>query len=408
MSHHLYLIIMVSASEALSVIGKSLSPIGTTTLSADSALGYFLAEDIRSEEDVPPFHNAAMDGFAVRAEDCTSVPATLRLAGEISAGQQSGNALQRGEAIAISTGAPIPAGCTAVVQKEWTAAGSAGEITITRPIKSGQNIRSAGADISAGSVALHPGIRIRAQEIGVLVSLGRLFVSVYRKPRVAILATGSELVEPDKPLPRGMVRNSNAHVLMALARQAGCEARYCGIARDDRDDLRQKLNDALQSDLVITSGGISVGKHDLVQEILRDLGVNILFWKVNIKPGMPMLFGMRDKTPVFALPGNPVSSMVTFLQFVSPAIERLSGNANPGERMRWTATLAEDLMTTDGKLQFVRGVLEGSATGLVVRSTGSQISNILTSLTKANCLIILPENKNHFPAGTNVEVELLQ
>ncbi len=399
---------MISAAEALSVIEKNTSPIGTTTLSADSALGHVLAGDIRSEENVPPFDNSAMDGYAVRAEDCASTSVTLRIAGEISAGQQAGNALQPGEAMAISTGAPLPRGCTAVVQKEWTAAASAGQITVTRPIKPGQNIRRAGADIPAGSVALHAGCRIRAQEIGVLLSLGTLFVSVYRKPRIAILATGSELVEPDKPLLPGMVRNSNSHVLAALVRQAGCEARYCGIARDDSVDLRAKLADALRSDLVITSGGISVGRHDLVQETLRELGVNILFWKVNIKPGMPMLFGMHGKTPVFALPGNPVSSMVTFLQFVSPAIDRLSGDQTPAGRVRFTATLGEELATSDGKRQYVRGILEVSANGPVVRSTGSQISNILTSLTKANCLIILPENTNQFPAGSKVEVELLQ
>ncbi len=398
---------MVTAAEALSVIQKNVHPIGTTTLSADDAPDHFLAEDVRAEEDVPSFDNAAMDGYAVRAEDCTEIPATLSVVGEISAGRLPAKALEAGEAMAIYTGAPVPRGCTAVVQQEWTSSENPGEVTVTHAIIAGQNIRKSGADISAGSVVLHAGIRIRPQEVGVLISLGRLFVSVYRRPRVAILATGSELVEPDKPLTPGMVRNSNAHVLAALARQAGCEPRTCGIARDDRNDLREKLTDALRSDLVITSGGISVGKHDLVQETLRELDVNVLFWKVKIKPGMPMLFGMHGGTPVFALPGNPVSSMVTFLQFVRPAIERLSGNPVPMAGNRLTATLGEPLSTSDGKRHFVRGILEISSDGPKVRSTGSQVSNILTSLTKANCLIILPENRNQYPAGTTVEVELL-
>jgi molybdopterin molybdotransferase len=397
---------MISATEALSIIEHHIRPFGTITRSVDRSLGFTLAEDVRAEENLPAFDNAAMDGYAVRVEDCAVITATLRVVGEVAAGGSPSGVLRSGEAIAISTGAPIPSGCTAVVQQEWTTAPDSGTVTVNRPVATGHNVRGAGADIRSGSIVLRAGMTIRPQEIGLLFALGKLFVAVWRKPRVAILATGSELVEPDKFLAPGSVRNSNAHALAALVRQTGAEPRLCGIARDDRDELRAKLADALTSDLVITSGGISVGRHDLVRDVLRDCGVDIHFWKVNIKPGMPMLFGMRGATPVFALPGNPVSSHVTFFEFVRPAIDRLAGGVGEPLR-RLTAKLAEPMTTSDGKRHFVRGILEQTAGGPVVRSTGPQVSNIQTSLTRAQCLIILPESKSGYAAGDTVEVELL-
>jgi molybdopterin molybdotransferase len=279
-------------------------------------------------------------------------------------------------------------------------------VTLLRTVPKGHNIRRAGADVPAGSIVLPRGALIRPQEIGVLASVGLRFPVVYRKPSVAILTTGSEIVEIDKPLPEGKIRNSNAYVLSALAHRLGCESHSLGIAPDEMGGLKKMMTEGLKADLLITSGGVSVGKYDLVQPALKELGGTVKFWKVNIKPGMPLMFALCGGTPVFGLPGNPVSSMVTFLEFVRPALSRMMGRAHE-QPLRLHAILEEEITKKDGKRHFVRGILSGTDGTIRVRTTGSQVSNILTSLSKADCLIILPEDRESFPRGEPVEVELL-
>jgi molybdopterin molybdotransferase len=397
---------MISAPEALGIILDTVRPLGTITLSIERAPGYVLAEDIVSAGQVPPFDNAAMDGFAVRSQDAAEVPVTLTLAGEIAAGAVPASELARGEAIRIMTGAKIPAGSDAVIQQEWTSNPDPHHVTILRTIPKGHNIRRAGADIPAGITVLTRGSLLRPQEIGVLASLGKRFIIVHRKPSVAILATGSEIVEIDKPVPEGKIRNSNAYVLSALARQLGCDAGSVGIAPDELGEIKRMMTDGLRSDLLITSGGVSVGKYDLVLSALEELGGTVKFWKVNIKPGMPLMFGLCREKPVFGLPGNPVSSMVTFLQFVKPALLQLMGR-NYEPPLRLHAKLEEEIKKSDGKLHFVRGVLASKDGAIRVRTTGSQVSNVLTSLSRADCLIILPEDRELFRQGEDIEVELL-
>jgi molybdopterin molybdotransferase len=279
--------------------------------------------------------------------------------------------------------------------------------SIIRSVEPGQNVRQAGADIPRGATVLQSGRRLRPQEIGVLASLGKQFVEVYRQPTVAIVATGNEIVEIDKPLPGGKIRNSNAHLVEALINELRCEPVRLGIAGDDPDELKEKISEGLNADMLITTGGVSVGKFDLVVEALKEIGVDIKFWKVNIKPGMPLIFSLYHGKPVFGLPGNPVSTMVTFLKFAKPALQKMMGLRETEASFKIHAKLEHEIRKSDGKRHFVRGILESHNGELLVRSTGSQISNILSSLARANCLIILPEEMEYAGAGEEIEVELV-
>jgi molybdopterin molybdotransferase len=348
-----------------------------------------------------------MDGYAVRHADTAHAPVTLRIAGEIAAGAAPAEPVAAGNAAAIMTGAKIPPGCTAVVQQEWTEPAGSGAVKILRTAPEGHNIRRAGADIACGTEVIAAGALLRPQEIGVLASLGHRFVTVHRRATVAILATGSEIVEPGAPLTAGRIRNSGAYTLAALARQAGAEVRYLGIARDDREELCRLLAAGLKADILVTSGGVSVGAYDFVRPVLEGLGVRLLFTKVNIKPGMPLVFGVHAGGLVFGLPGNPVSGMVTFLEFVRPALRMLMGDRSGAPLVRVRAALAETFEKHDGKRHFLRGILETRDGVPVVRTTGSQVSNILTSLARANCLIVVPEEVTALRAGELVDVELL-
>jgi molybdopterin molybdotransferase len=355
---------------------------------------------------VPAFDNAQMDGYAVRSADVQAAPATLRLSGEIAAGSVAPQPLRPHETMRIMTGAKIPNGCDAVIQQEWAEAKGEDAVTFTRSVSPGHNIRKAGADIPAGTTVLSRGRRLRPQEIGVMASLGEEFVSVYRRPSVAILPTGNEVTALGKNLPPGKVRNSNAYTLGALVRDLGCDAVQLDIAPDNTEELGARMLKGLREDILVTTGGVSVGKYDLVKDALESLGVEIVFWKVNIKPGMPLLFGRYGDKPVFALPGNPVSTMVTFLQFVKPAIEKMLG-LEVEERSSRKAKLVHEYAKKDGKRHYLRGILAHENGEAVVRTTGPQVSNVMTSLALANCLIIIPEDRELVRAGEEVEIELL-
>jgi molybdopterin molybdotransferase len=347
-----------------------------------------------------------MDGYAVRSADVQAVPVTLRVSGELAAGSIAARPLNKLETMRIMTGAKIPDGCDAVIQQEWAEAKGEEMVTFTRTVPPGHNIRKAGADIRAGATVLNRGCRLRPQEIGVLASLGEEFVSVHRRPSVAILPTGNEVTELGKNLSPGKVRNSNAYTLGALVRELECDDVRLDIASDDAGDLRAKIQKGMREDILVTTGGVSVGKYDLVKDALESLGVEILFWKVNIKPGMPPLFGKYGGKPVFALPGNPVSTMVTFLQFVKPAIEKMSGRSAE-ERPPQKAKLKHEYAKKDGKRHYLRGIFAHEDGDLVVRTTGPQVSNVMTSLALANCLIVIPEDRELVRAGEEVEIEML-
>ena len=398
---------MVTAQEALNIILSSVNPMAKERIGLRDAHSRVLAENIVAEENIPPFDNSSMDGFAVCADDVAKPPVVLTVVDEVTAGKVSSHEGRRGEAIRIMTGGQIPRGADAVVQIEWTEAVDDHHVRIQKSVSVGHNIRRAGEDVERGKTVLEAGRELRASGFGVLASLGRKSVEVYGIPRVAILATGNELVNINEPLGPGKIRDSNSFTLRALVLEAGAVPLDLGIAPDHREEIRTKILLGLEADVLVTSGGVSVGAYDLVHEVLKEIGVEIKFWKVNIKPGMPLLFGIYGSKPVFGLPGNPVSTMVTFLKFVKPALQRMKGIGKPESEFRLRAQLVEDIRKADGKRHFLRGVLETQNGALQVKRTGPQSSGVFSSLVQANCLIVIPEQVELLKKGDVVEVELL-
>ncbi len=400
---------MTNANDARRIVLQSLSPVPPETAQLRDLLHRIAAEDIVASDQIPPFDNSGMDGYALRASETAGSQGdvVLQVQGEVFAGRPFPDTLHSGNAIRITTGAPIPPDADAVIEQELVKVRN-GDIVVSAVVERGRNIRRRGEDVAAGAVVVKKGTRIGPAAMGVLASLGVETAKVHRRIRVGILATGNEVVEfNQKPKP-GQIRNSNAVALEAMLKEDGHEAILLGTAEDRPDDLAQKISAGLEADALITSGGVSVGQHDYMLKVLKDLEVELKFWKLNIKPGMPMAFGVaKALKPIFALPGNPVSTLVTYRQFVRPGLERLAGVEQPGLPVRVQAILMEDLRKNDGKKHFVRGVFSSKGGRIEVRPTGSQSSAVLSSLSKANCLVILPEDVRNPVAGTAVEIELL-
>ncbi|MEX2117744.1 MAG: gephyrin-like molybdotransferase Glp [Bacteroidota bacterium] len=405
---------MIRADEAQGIITGSVSPGASEVCKIADCLGRVLAADIPAPRDLPLFDNSSMDGFALRTGDITSAtresPVHLKLSGELPAGTWTHETLRPGHAMRIMTGAPIPPGADAVAEQELTESDN-GSVRIFSTFAAGRNIRKRGESLSAGALALRKGLRLSPAAVGSLASMGISQVEVYRRPTVALVCTGSEVVDLDHTPSPGQIWNSNAFTLRGALQNCGMEVVDLGIVADSKEQLTDRIREALACDAVVTSGGVSVGKYDLVLEVLKSLGVEIEFWKLNIKPGMPMAFGVSKgkarHVPVFALPGNPVSAMVTFDQFVRPGLEKLSGIESPERRLRIKATLEEPIQKKDGKRHFIRGIARNAGGGIVVTTTGTQSSGVLMSLVKANCLIILSEESGSLNKGDVVEIELL-
>ena len=402
---------MINASEAQRIILNSLSPSPSESCGLRDSLHRIVSEDVIAPGEIPAFDNSGMDGYAVLASDTLAAdsrhPVTLHLQGESYAGLPFPGSLLPKHAIRITTGGAIPKDADAVVEQELITQ-SNGSIEVPASVEKGRNIRRRGDDVAAGSVVLKKGSRITPAGVGVLASLGIQSLRVCRKIRVSVLATGNEVVDFDRELKPGQIRNSNAIALEAMLKEDGHEAILLGTARDNPDDLAQKITMGFETDALITSGGVSVGDHDFMMKVFETLGMDLKFWKINIRPGMPMAFGLaQNSKPVFALPGNPVSTLVTYRQFVRPGLLKMAGLDNADRTVHLQATLSEDIRKVDGKRHFVRGVCSSAGNRLEVRATGSQSSAVLTSLVKANCLIILPEEKRNPTAGESVEIELL-
>jgi len=397
----------IPVAEALDLILGRVPVLGHVTLSARRADGHALASDITAGADVPPFDSSAMDGYAVTAGDLHDTPVSLRVAGETAAGDPPGGPLRPGEAHAIMTGAPVPPGAGAVVPIEATEEEPGGKIRIQVSPLAGANIRKAGSDIRKGTTVLGRGHALRPFELGVLASLGIGFVTVHRRPSVSLVSTGNELVEPGRPLAAGKIRESNSSVLAGMLGREGCDVRHTGITRDDPAELALAISAGLGTDMLITMGGVSAGRYDFLPRLFSEAGVEPVFHRVNIRPGMPLWFGMKGGVPVFGLPGNPVSAAVTFSQFVRPAILRMSGRRDPGEKIVVKARLETGIEKTDGKRHFVRGILRTSGEGPTVTPAGKQDSHAGSVLARANCLIIVPEETRSLKASEMVDAEVL-
>jgi molybdopterin molybdotransferase len=390
----------LSVDEALERILARVEPLETVSVELLDALGATLAEDVVADRDVPPFRNSAMDGYAVIGADVARVPAVLGVVGEIAAGGVPSRPIVRGEAMRIMTGAPMPDGADTVVRVEDTDNGTS-KVLINAATQPGTSVRAAGEDLRAGETVLVRGTVLRAAEIGVLATLGHKTVQVTRRPRVAILSTGDELVELDAPVRPGQIRDANRYSLASAATAVGATAIPLGIVRDTADDLRRALRDAAEkADVIVTSGGVSVGDHDHVKPVVDELGA-MDFWSIAIRPGRPLAFGEIDGKLIFGLPGNPVSSLLGFELFVRPALLRMAGRRLL-HRPRVTATLDDTLDTPPGLRFFARGVYDPAAN--TVRTTGPQGSGILRSMALANCFIDVPETVRHLDRGATVTV----
>ena len=384
---------------------SGLSPLTPIQTALSEAHGSVLAEDVSAPGDIPPFANSAMDGYAVAAATVTAGE-PVRVVGEIAAGAAERPSPGPGQAVRIMTGAPLPAGVDAIVPVELVDE-HGHEVVLHIVPTAGENVRDAGESVRAGETVLTAGRPLGAAEIGMLAAMGVGRVLVHPRPRVAVLATGDELIEPGKPLRPGQIHESNSYLLAAQVVEAGAIAFRQPIAVDDRASLKRAFRGALaQADLLVTSGGVSAGRYDLSKQVLADMG-DVSFSKVGMQPGMPQAFGTIDGVPVFGLPGNPVSAAVSFEVHVRPAIRRLQGRQDLN-RPRLTARLAEGVRSPEHKVSFLRVTLERVADGWTASTTGAQGSGILRSMVLADGLAEVPAERTSLDAGEQVVVHLLK
>jgi len=400
---------MLSVSEARERILAVFLPVETQNVSLSHTAGRILAGDITADADLPLFDNSSVDGFALHSADLTSTR-TLNVIADIRAGGYFGTPIQPGQSVRIMTGAPLPPGAEAVVMVEDTdfsvrTPGTPAPLTVTikKTIRPGENIRRRSDDLHTGDKVLSAGLRLRAQEIGLLAMLGVAEVQVYRRPRLALLSSGDELVAVEAPLTPGKIHESNSYALAAMAQNAGVELIQLGVAADNEADIRSRLERAVEAkaDAIVSSAGVSLGAFDYVKSVIEKDG-ELDFWKVNMRPGKPLAFGKYRGIPFFGLPGNPVSAFVGFEVFVRPALEKLSGlELRP--RARQTAYLSEPL-ESDGRESYLRAIVSQENDRLMARLTGHQGSGNIFSLVRANALLIVPSGVKSLLANSEVEI----
>lgn len=402
---------MISVSHALEIIlGNTHIKEISEKVDIFNATGRILFKNILSGINVPQRDNSAMDGYAVifseTAEASFENPVCLSVASEIQAGgEYSGDTMKHGNAIRIMTGAPVPDGADAVVPFEDTEE-SNGSVKIFTSVIKHKNIRFTGEDIQKGSLVLKKGTRIDSAQAGLLASMNISRVEVYKKPEVAIIATGDEIIELGSINETGRTVNSNVYTLYSEIKKYGGIPVYLGIVKDNINETAEKLKEAMKSDIIITSGGVSMGKYDFVPAVMKNLGVDIKIKKVLMKPGKPVVFGNIGSKLFFGLPGNPVSVMVSFMQFVRPALLKMSG-ASKLEKPVIGARLLEEIKNKSGRKHFIRGIYSIINNEFHVKTTGDQGSGILTSMSEANCLILLSENRENALPGEIVDIQLI-
>ncbi len=397
-------------TDAQEIVLDAAVPLGCEKIGLLDALGRVLGEDVVAPRDHPPWDNSAMDGFAVRWEDIRKTheiarPAELTIIEDVPAGRAAANTVGPGEAVRIMTGAPVPGGADTVVRVEFTE--SSGEtVRIFQPEPRHANVRPRGEDVGEGDCIMPQGTLLRPAELGMLAMLAKPFVPVYQRPRVAVLATGDELADLDEKFDERKIVNSNSYGLAAAVQEAGGIPLLLGIAHDTPESLKEKIARAAGCDVLVLSGGVSMGDYDFTKVVFEELGADMHFWKLAIRPGQPLAFGGIGGALAFGLPGNPVSSMVTFEQLVRPAIMKMGGHrrtARPSVR----AEFQERFSKRPDRRHFLRGILEHRGGKLIVRTTGPQGSGMLTSMVKANGLIDVPEAVETLAPGDTVQVQVL-
>ncbi len=395
---------MLSVDKALKQVYSSAAELDPERLPLDEVLGLVLAEDIVAPEDLPPVANSAMDGYAVISADTAGTspdaPRTLTLLEDLPAGRWPEMALREGCASRIMTGAPLPSGADAVVRVEWTEPGGNGSVVIRRAVPAGQDVRPRGEDVRCGEMALRSRVLLRPAEIGMLAALGYSDALVFPRPRVAIVTTGNELVDPCVPVPPGCIRDSNRYSLAAQVNWSGACAGPLLRVRDEEVAVKEALRKCAQADLILTSGGVSVGDFDLVKDCLAQSG-RIHFSKVAMRPGKPLVFGEIAGKPVFGLPGNPVSSMVAFEIFVRPALDQMRGLP---PRPRVYGELAEPVRHKPDRRTYLRAQIVSSEACPRVRPVAVQGAGQISSLTQADVLAIIPEGRECLETGARVEI----
>ena len=395
---------MTSFEDARRIILQNVAPVGIERVLLLEAAGRVIAADFSAPWDMPRWDNSAMDGFAVRSADCA--PATsLRVTDYIPAGVSSDDAVARGCAARIMTGAPIPAGADAVVPLEETEQ-SEGSVTLLHQVIKGDHIRFRGEDVASGEPAIAEGTLLGPPQVSLLATFNAALVPVYRKVRVAILSTGDELVELGTEPGQSEIINSNTLALAAAVKLCGAEPCIVGIARDNKESHIALISEGLKADVLITSAGVSAGDRDLVREVLAELGVREEFWKIGIKPGGPTAFGLKGDTPVFSLPGNPVSTMITFEQFVRPALLKMMGHRKVLRRSV-RGFLAEPVRKKPGKLHFLRVSVTLEDGRYLASTSGDQNTGILKTMLRCNALVLLAADRTEFQAGEEVDLQIL-
>jgi molybdopterin molybdotransferase len=400
---------MILVEDALDLILKETFPLGMEKVDILDTLGRVLGEAVFSGRIIPPRDNSSMDGYAVHAADTQgatpSNPATLDVIEDIPAGAIPRQVVGSGQAARIMTGAPIPEGADAVIRMEDTRQNGT-QVELTAAVKKGEFIRFAGEDVREGEEVIPAGTVVRPAEVGMMAALGKSFVSVYQRPVVAVIATGDELADIDDPVSSWKIVNSNAYSLTAQILDCGAIPLQMGIARDNREDLLAKFRPALRADVILSSGGVSVGDYDLVKDIMTEVGTSIEFWRVAMKPGKPLVYGRVGGKPIFGLPGNPVSTMVSFEQFVRPVLLKMMGQRCLFRRTV-QAIMKEGLDKQTGLTYFVRVHVTRQGDDYVAAPTGEQSSGILKSMVRANGLAILPKEVEKISPGDRVTVQLI-
>lgn len=386
---------LLTLEEAQELVLERVRPLGTEPVPIGEAVRRIAAKDVRARVDLPPFASSAMDGFAVRSAD---LPGTLRIVGESAAGRPYEGRLEPGCAVAISTGAVVPENLDAVVPVEVVVQ-SANTVEISQTARTGAHIRPRGGDVASGEVVLPAGATLTAARLAAVAAAGVASIECRRRPRVAILATGSELVAPGVPLRAGQIYETNGLMLAAALSAAGAEIVTEPVAADDDAVLREALETGLGGDVLVTSGGVSVGEHDLVRAVERELGVEEVFWRVAIKPGKPVSFGVRGDTLVFGLPGNPVSALVGSELFVKPALRALQGAAEPLPRFE-TGSLTIGLRRNEERDEFVRARVRTDASEVVLEPIVGQESHMIVRSSAADALVHVPRGNGELAAGT--------